>query len=100
MQQHGIQPNLPMILNIFPMCADLAILQEGDKFHTYIIKSRFYSNVFVCFSLMDIYTIYGNIKLTREVFYHIYNKGVVAWTAIIAVHGINGNGKEACEFSP
>ena len=44
---------------------------------------------------MDIYTNCGNIELTRKVFDNISNKGVVAWTAIIAAYGLNGNGKEA-----
>lgn len=98
MQQHGIEPNLRTMLNILPVCADLAVLQEGKRFHAYIIKSGFYSNVFVCSALMDIYTNCGDIELTRKVFDSISDKGVVAWTAIIAAYGINGNGKEALEL--
>lgn len=98
MRQHGIEPNLPVFLDILPVCADLAVLQEGKKFHAYIIKTGFYSNVFVCSALMNIYTNCGHIELTRKVFDNISDKGVVAWTAIIAAYGLNGNGKEACEL--
>jgi len=40
---------------------------------------------------MDIYTNCGNIELTRKVFDNISNKGVVAWTAIIAAYGLNSH---------
>ncbi|CAK9869700.1 unnamed protein product [Sphagnum jensenii] len=64
-----------------------------------IVQSGYESNVFVCNSLIDMYTKCGSIEDAWKVFNKMLTRDVVSWSAMIGGHVKCGQGHRALELS-
>eukprot|EP01018_Ginkgo_biloba_P016521 Gb_02086 [translate_table: standard] len=92
------KPNLVTIASILPVCARLAILQQGKEIHDYMIRSGLESYVILGNALIDMYSKCGSVELARRVFDNMSERDVVSWTAMIAGYGMQGNGEDAVKL--
>ncbi|CAK7323178.1 unnamed protein product [Dovyalis caffra] len=94
----GIQPHEIAIVSMFGACSQLSALRLGKEAHGYAFKALQTEDIFVGCSIIDMYAKSGCIKESRKVFDGLRDKNVASWNAIIAAHGIHGQGKEAIEL--
>ncbi|XP_068304486.1 putative pentatricopeptide repeat-containing protein At3g01580 [Pyrus communis] len=104
--RNGFNSNLSLgnaLLNLYaetgsklPLaCSELGILEQALCLHAYVIKRAFKNNIFVGASLIELYPKSGSIGNAILLFEGITDKDVVIWSAMIAGHGVHGQGEEA-----
>lgn len=71
--------------------------QSGLALHCYVLKSGFLAFTSVGTSLLHMYAKFGEVVSARNLFDHLYQKDVVAWSAMISVHSQNGQACNAFE---
>eukprot|EP01018_Ginkgo_biloba_P007725 Gb_41234 [translate_table: standard] len=98
MQRSGIQPNHFTFASVLPACAKLAALEQGMQIHERLLRSGFYSDVFVDNALVDMYAKCGNIKKARDLFDKMPQRNVVSRNTMIAGYAQNGNVAEALKL--
>jgi len=86
MQQEGTSPDTFTFVQVIKACAGLGRLEDGRLVHKQLIQSGYKSDVFVCNSLVDIYTKCGSIEEAWTVFEKMPSQNVVTWTTIILGH--------------
>ncbi|KAJ7560407.1 hypothetical protein O6H91_04G128300 [Diphasiastrum complanatum] len=95
MQQKGIPPNKFAFVVVLKACARIPALQKGKQLHSDIIRSGFFSDVYVGSTLVDMYAKCRCIELARQVFDSMHERNVVSWNSMIAGYARQGLGKEA-----
>ncbi|KAJ7546368.1 hypothetical protein O6H91_08G037700 [Diphasiastrum complanatum] len=95
MKQEGMQSDEFTYVAVLKACASIAYLEQGKQIHSYIIKSRFESDVIVGSALVDMYAKCGCLEHARQVFNNMHERDVVSWTAMIAGYAQEGLGKES-----
>ncbi|XP_057829289.2 pentatricopeptide repeat-containing protein At1g11290, chloroplastic [Cryptomeria japonica] len=97
MQLVKMIPDSVTIVSVLQACAQMGALQQGKCLHKYIITSGLHLDVFVETGLIDMYGKCGSIDIARHLFDRLSSKDVVSWSAMIAVCGIHGHGKDALD---
>ncbi|KAK6939997.1 Pentatricopeptide repeat [Dillenia turbinata] len=69
--------------SILSACACLDNLDLGQQLHSFIIKNKYDSNLFVANALVDMYAKCGALEEARQQFELIKNRDKVSWNAII-----------------
>ncbi|KAJ7562637.1 hypothetical protein O6H91_03G078200 [Diphasiastrum complanatum] len=95
MKQEGVQPDIITYVVLLNACGRIAALEQGERLHSYIIRSGFESAVIVGSALVDMYAKCGHIGLARQVFNKMQEPNVLSWNAMIAGYAEHGLGKEA-----
>lgn len=95
MQLAGVKPNLATVVTVLPACAHLSSLQQGKRFHSYIIRSGLDSHVSVANSLIDMYCKCKDIEAAHILFYEMPKRDVVSWSVMISGYAQSGLGREA-----
>ncbi|KAM1638331.1 hypothetical protein EV1_015839 [Malus domestica] len=100
MKKVGIKPNKFTLATALNACANLASLDEGQKFHGLRIKLETSTDVDVCVdnALLDMYAKCGWMEGARRVFQSMKDPSVVSWTAMIMGCAQNGQAREAVEI--
>eukprot|EP01018_Ginkgo_biloba_P033709 Gb_29557 [translate_table: standard] len=98
MQREGIQPNQFTFASVLPVCANLAALEQGEKFHEEIIRIGFQSNVFVGNALVDMYAKCECIENARTLFDKMPQRNVVSWNTMIGGYAQNGHVDKALKL--
>eukprot|EP01018_Ginkgo_biloba_P013178 Gb_21049 [translate_table: standard] len=98
MQLVGVKPNLNTFACVLPACGNLAALEQGMKIHEEITRSGFQSDIVVENALVDMYAKCGSLKMARDLFDKMSQRGIVSWTAMIAGYATHGYGKEALKL--
>ncbi|KAK9270297.1 hypothetical protein L1049_025875 [Liquidambar formosana] len=83
MRDCGYQPDEFTYTSILSACACLECLELGRQFHSYIIKNKFESNLFVGNALVDMYAKSGSLTEARQQFELIRNRDKISWNVII-----------------
>ncbi|XP_038899907.1 pentatricopeptide repeat-containing protein At3g09040, mitochondrial [Benincasa hispida] len=83
MKRHGPQPDEFTLTSIFSACASMQYLDFGRQLHTFMIKNKFASNLFVANALVDMYAKSGALKEARKQFELMKIHDNVSWNAII-----------------
>lgn len=83
MKGSGFQPDEFTYTSILSACACLECLETGRQFHSFIMKNKFASNLFVANALVDMYAKSGALKEARHQFEIMKTKDNVSWNAII-----------------
>ncbi|XP_057982313.1 uncharacterized protein LOC131167526 [Malania oleifera] len=94
----GVKPNRVCFLSVLLVCGNLGALWKGKRFHNYVIKTGFESDILVATAIMDMYAKCGSLDLARNLFDETMGKDVVCWSAMIASYGIHGHGKKAIDL--
>jgi pentatricopeptide repeat protein len=90
-----MKPNNVTIASVLPIIARLAMFQKGKEVHSFILRNGLETHVILGNALIDMYAKCGNIRLAQSVFDQMSAKDIISWTAIIAGHGMQGNGEQA-----
>ena len=93
MRVAGTSPSIVTVLLVLQACADLGILQFGDKIHGYVIKLSLSLDVSVQTLLVEMYSKCGKLCSASCVFNGISEGTVNSWSAIIYGLGMHGYGK-------
>ncbi|KAB1227226.1 hypothetical protein CJ030_MR1G007859 [Morella rubra] len=98
MQVEGIKPNPFTFATVFGTLADGGLVEKGIQLHTMVIKSGFDSTIFVCNSLINMYSKSGMVRDARAVFDCMDNRDEVSWNGMVAGYLANGLELEALEM--
>ncbi|KAJ6735921.1 hypothetical protein OIU85_018155 [Salix viminalis] len=83
MKSCGFYPDDFTYSSILSACACLKYLDLGRQLHSFIIKNKFASNLFVGNALVDMYAKSGALEDARQQFELIRNRDNVSWNVII-----------------
>lgn len=95
MHVEGVKPNPFTLAAILGALADYGMVGKGVQVHAIIAKSGFESNLFVCNSLINMYSKSGIVREARVVFDSMENRNAVTWNGMIAGYVTNGMDLEA-----
>eukprot|EP01018_Ginkgo_biloba_P028587 Gb_09704 [translate_table: standard] len=98
MQLTGIQPNNFTFASVLRACASLTDLEQGKQVHAHIHKIAFQLDADVGIALIIMYAKCRSIDDAFLVFKNMTERGLVAWTAIIAGYSQNEHGEEALKL--
>ncbi|KAL2521286.1 Pentatricopeptide repeat-containing protein [Forsythia ovata] len=79
-------------------CAGLRDLVMGTQIHASVVKSRYFSDVYMGSALIDMYAKCGNVASARKVFDWMSERNVVSWNSMITCYEQNGPAGEALEI--
>eukprot|EP01018_Ginkgo_biloba_P039144 Gb_08834 [translate_table: standard] len=95
MQLQGIKPDSVTVMSILSACTRFLDLEQGKRFHGYIIRVGFDSDVVVGNALIDMYAKCGSIEVARHLFDNMSEKNLVSWNAMVSGYGMHGHGEDA-----
>lgn len=76
-------------------CTGLGNLLQGRRIHGMVVKLGFVSDIFVGSASINMYACCGDLQSAVKYFDKMIEKDVVCWNAMIAGHGMSGNGVNA-----
>ncbi|KAK8624693.1 hypothetical protein V6N13_089581 [Hibiscus sabdariffa] len=82
---------------ILDACANLATVGLGKQIHAQIIKLELQSDVYICSTLVDMYSKCGNMHDFKLIFEKATNRDFVTWNAMICGYAQHGLGEEALQ---
>ncbi|KAK6928027.1 Pentatricopeptide repeat [Dillenia turbinata] len=83
MLEMGVKPDNFTYATVLDTCADLAAVGLGKQIHAQIIKKKMQSDVYICSTLVDMYSKCGNMLDSRLMFEKATDRDFVAWNALI-----------------
>lgn len=95
MHVEGVKPNPFTLAAILGALADHGMVENGVQVHGFVIKSGLESSMFVCNSLISMYSKSGMVKDSRAVFDSMENRNAVTWNSMVAGCVKNGLDLEA-----
>ncbi|GKD18949.1 pentatricopeptide repeat-containing protein, partial [Tanacetum coccineum] len=95
MLEVGAKPDNFTCATVLDTCANLATTSLGRQIHGQIIKQEMQSDVFICSTLVDMYSKCGNMQDSRLIFEKSQNKDFVTWNAMISGYANHGFGLDA-----
>ncbi|KAG8644740.1 hypothetical protein MANES_11G160300v8 [Manihot esculenta] len=98
MQTEGIKPNPFTFATVLGALADKAIVEKGVQVHTMVIKNGFDTSIYVCNSLINMYSKSGMVRDARAVFDSMVDRNDVSWNTMVAGYVTNGLHLEAFEM--
>ncbi|CAN7113907.1 unnamed protein product [Brassica rapa subsp. narinosa] len=93
-QARGMRPNTVTIMNILPVCAQIASLHLVRQCHGYIIRGGL-GDIRLKGTLLDVYAKCGSLKNAYSVFQLEAHRDLVMFTSMIAGYAVHGMGEEA-----
>ncbi|KAG5402956.1 hypothetical protein IGI04_009075 [Brassica rapa subsp. trilocularis] len=93
-QARGMRPNTVTIMNLLPVCAQIASLHLVRQCHGYIIRGGL-GDIRLKGTLLDVYAKCGSLKNAYSVFQLEAHKDLVMFTSMIAGYAVHGMGEEA-----
>ncbi|XP_010424721.1 PREDICTED: putative pentatricopeptide repeat-containing protein At5g08490 [Camelina sativa] len=93
-QVRGMRPNTVTIMNLLPVCAQVASLHLVRQCHGYIIRGGL-GDIRLKGTLLDVYAKCGSLKHAYSVFQSDAHRDLVMFTAMVAGYAVHGRGKEA-----
>ena len=84
MVEDGYKPNEFTFTFVLPACAGLKSVDSGRRVHDDVVLRGCESNVFVGTALVDMYIKCGELRLGRQVFDGMLERGTASYNAMIA----------------
>ncbi|MCO5606841.1 hypothetical protein L7F22_061032 [Adiantum nelumboides] len=97
MHKSGFKPTKATFVSALDACCTSAALVGGQLMHYQVIDLGFETDVMVGTALVTMYGKCNNLESARRVFNNLPKHDVVSWSAMIAMYGRQGCGKEAFE---
>ncbi|KAL9233508.1 hypothetical protein vseg_008496 [Gypsophila vaccaria] len=95
MVREGINVDKYTLTTVVSVCADYGMLDFGQQVHGLVHKSEYKLDVFLCSSLVDMYSKCGSLSDAQKMFDQTGIRNTVLWTAIISGYALHGHGREA-----
>ncbi|KAK1412539.1 hypothetical protein QVD17_33881 [Tagetes erecta] len=92
----GFKPNEITVVGALSACAQLGMVQEGEKVYEYVRREKLDVNEQVCNVVIDMFGKCGHVAKAYQVFNDMRcRKSLVSFNTMIMCLGINGEGSEA-----
>lgn len=91
MQLSSAKPTCGTMVKLLQACGKLRALNEGKRIHGYVLRFGLESNVYICNSLISMYSRNNELKLARTVFYSMEDHNLSSWNSMISSHAVAGN---------
>ncbi|KAE8732852.1 hypothetical protein F3Y22_tig00001713pilonHSYRG00100 [Hibiscus syriacus] len=98
MMEMGVKPDHFTYATVLDTCANLVTIGLGKQIHAQIIKLELQSDVYICSTLVDMYSKYGNMYDSKLIFGKATNRDFVTWNAMICGYSQHGLGEEALQI--
>ncbi|CAK7335211.1 unnamed protein product [Dovyalis caffra] len=98
MLEMGIKPDNFTYAAILDACANLATVGLGKQMHAQIIKLELQSDVYICSTIVDMYSKCGNMQDSQLMFEKAPNRDFVTWNAMLCGYAHHGLGEEALQL--
>ncbi|EEF40038.1 pentatricopeptide repeat-containing protein At3g50420 [Ricinus communis] len=95
MRQEGHKSDSFALSGALSVCADLAILKQGQMLHTQAVKTGCEAEISVCGSLVDMYAKNGNLQAAQLIFSQVCNPDLKCWNSMIGGYSHHGMAEEA-----
>ncbi|KAL6055711.1 Chlororespiratory reduction 2 [Balamuthia mandrillaris] len=95
MQQAGVAADAFTFAAVLKACASTADLKTGKRVHAELLRRSLLPNAVLSTALIDMYGKCGELEEACKVFQQMKERDVITWNAMIAVHGLHGQGKAA-----
>ncbi|XP_010547511.1 PREDICTED: pentatricopeptide repeat-containing protein At3g50420 [Tarenaya hassleriana] len=79
-------------------CSDMAMLRQGEMFHSLAMKTGFENEMSVCGGLVDMYGKTGKHDAAESIFSSISNPDLKCWNSMLGVYGQHGMVEKALNF--
>ncbi|KAL9225026.1 hypothetical protein vseg_000998 [Gypsophila vaccaria] len=91
MKQTGFIPDKLTFPFVVKACAKISDLRQSQIIHADILKSPFWSDVFIGTALIDMYVKSRQLELARKVFEKLPDRDVTSWNAMLLGFAQSGN---------
>ncbi|CAN6922671.1 hypothetical protein Bca4012_091555 [Brassica carinata] len=98
MMEMGVTPDKFTYATVLDTCANLASSGLGKQIHAQVIKKELQSDVYVCSTLVDMYSKCGDLHDSRLMFEKAQKRDFVTWNAMISGYAHHGKGEEAIKL--
>ncbi|MCO5577553.1 hypothetical protein L7F22_031384 [Adiantum nelumboides] len=86
MQQEGIHPNKESLLSILIACNNKELLNEGQRIHLLVVDSKYYSDMVIGTTLLNMYSKCGSATKARRAFESLGFQDIVSFNAMISAY--------------
>lgn len=80
---------------VLKACGDLSLVEVGRKIHCEIVTSGFKSDIYVCNSLLAMYTKFIDMSSAQTLFDRMLERDLTSWNTMISGYAKNGDPHEA-----
>ncbi|KAM5578896.1 pentatricopeptide repeat-containing protein [Rosa sericea] len=97
MREFSVDPDLMTVTSLLSACEVLGDDKLGREIHGYVMKTELVDDVAVCSSLIQMYSVVGDLGEAEKVFSRMEDKDVVLWTSMISGYVNNALPEKAVE---
>ncbi|RID72424.1 hypothetical protein BRARA_C04316 [Brassica rapa] len=84
--------------SVLGACSDMALLRQGEVFHSLTVKTGFDSVMSVCGALVDMYGKTGKYSAAESVFSLVSNPDLKCWNSMLGAYSQHGMLEKALSF--
>ncbi|KAL1223908.1 Pentatricopeptide repeat-containing protein [Cardamine amara subsp. amara] len=84
--------------SVLGACSDMAMLRQGEVFHSLAIKTGFDSGMSVCGALVDMYGKHGKYDAAESIFSVVSNPDLKCWNSMLGAYSQHGMVEKALSF--
>jgi pentatricopeptide repeat protein len=84
--------------SLLQFCAKLKAITEGNQIHAHISKAGFEPDIFLCSTIISMYTKCMSVAEVMEVLDKMLQRDIVSWNAVIAGYAQNEFSMEVSEL--
>ncbi|KAL6047499.1 DYW domain containing protein [Balamuthia mandrillaris] len=95
MQQAGVSPDSFTYATVLKACAHLGHLEMGKHIHDRLLRHSGLPDLVLSTALISMYGECGKVEDAHAAFQQMKERDVVSWNAMIATHGLHGQGQAA-----
>ncbi|KAL0365699.1 UNVERIFIED_CONTAM: Pentatricopeptide repeat-containing protein, chloroplastic [Sesamum angustifolium] len=93
----NVRPDAITLINLLPACPKLGAFLHGKAIHGHAIRNRYLPHLILDTALVDMYGKCGRVALAKYVFFHMKERNLISWNAMIAAYMRNSKNREAIE---
>lgn len=98
MQFRKVRPDRTTFAVILSSCAGMGLLEGGKQIHAALLKTDFYTDLYVASGMIGVYSKCGKIELAKHIFNMVPQYDIVCWNSMLAGLSLNSLDREAFTF--
>ncbi|KAI4345832.1 hypothetical protein L6164_012923 [Bauhinia variegata] len=98
LQMSWLRPNEFTFAAVITASSNSASLQQGQQFHSHVIKMGLDDDPFVTNALVDMYAKCGDVEEARKVFSYTNQRDIACWNSMISTYAHHGEATKALEM--